>query len=390
MHYLFITLAFLLAVCLSRIVIPRIIIAAVKKNLYDEPEERKLHTTAVPRLGGFAFVPIIFFSLAFVIALLYKYDPPLQRISQAVFPEMLLLSCGLLFLYLIGIWDDLIGARYRMKFAVQILAASLIPLSGLWINNLYGLFGIYCLTPWVGIPFTILLVVFIVNAINLIDGIDGLASGLSSIALGVMGVFFILNGSLFFAMLSFVTVGVLLPFFYYNVFGKTFQNKKIFMGDTGSLTLGYILAFLAIRLASIDPLVLPVTANGLMIAFSTLLVPMLDVCRVMLVRIRNKKHLFTADNNHIHHQFLKMGFTPRGALIRILLISCLFCAANIALVNLLNVTILFLIDMSVWVGLHLWFKYKLGKVSQTATELAIRAQSLEDKKSVIRKGVVNY
>lgn len=170
------------------------------------------------------------------------YEIPTERL-HFIIPEFYFMACGLTLLYLSGIKDDLVGLRYRSKFVVQIIAASLIPLSGLWINNLYGLFGIDELTPWLGIPFTILLTVFIVNAINLIDGIDGLASGLSSISLLTLGCLYIYYDQWIYAILAFSTLGVLLPFFYYNVFGKVDRCKKIFMGDTGSLTLGYILAF---------------------------------------------------------------------------------------------------------------------------------------------------
>ncbi len=120
-----------------------------------------------------------------------------------IVPEFYFLVCGLTLLYLSGIKDDLVGLRYRSKFVVQIIAASLIPLSGLWINNLYGLFGIEELTPWLGIPFTILLTVFIVNAINLIDGIDGLASGLSSISLLTLGSLYLYYDQWIYAMLAF-------------------------------------------------------------------------------------------------------------------------------------------------------------------------------------------
>jgi UDP-N-acetylmuramyl pentapeptide phosphotransferase/UDP-N-acetylglucosamine-1-phosphate transferase len=353
MDYLFITLAFILAIALSKVIIPFIIAVAVQKNLYDEPDERKQHTTTIPRLGGFSFVPIILFAMAFVIAIIYQYNSGMVlKAVRAVFSEMMLLVCGLLFLYLIGLWDDLVGARYRIKFLIQILAASFIPISGLWINDLYGLFGIHQLAPWLGITFTIFLIVFIVNAVNLIDGIDGLASGLSCIALAVMGTFYLINGSLFFSMLAFVTLGVLLPFFYYNVFGKV-SKSKIFMGDTGSLTLGYILAFLAIRLTVTDTAILPVTEGSIMIAFSTLIIPVFDVCRVILVRFRNKKPLFTADRNHIHHKFLKMGFSSRVAMVCILLVAALFCLMNIFLLHLLDMTALFLIDILLWVVMHL-------------------------------------
>lgn len=157
---------------------------------------------------------------------------------------------------------------------IQLICACLFPISGLWINDFYGLFGIYQLSAWFGIPFTILTVIFITNAINLIDGIDGLASGLSSAALLVLGFLFIDKGLWIYSMLAFSTFGVLVPFFYYNVFGSAEHARKIFMGDTGSLTLGYILSFLAIKYSQSTNLI-PETQGAIVIAFSTLIVPSL-------------------------------------------------------------------------------------------------------------------
>lgn len=265
------------------------------------------------------------------------------------------MACGLTLLYLSGIKDDLVGLRYRSKFVVQIIAASLIPLSGLWINNLYGLFGIDELTPWLGIPFTILLTVFIVNAINLIDGIDGLASGLSSISLLTLGCLYIYYGQWIYAILAFSTLGVLLPFFYYNVFGKVDRCKKIFMGDTGSLTLGYILAFLAISYTNYNPERAPYSEGAIVVAFSTLIVPMFDVIRVMLVRIRNHKSLFEADKNHIHHKFLAMRLSPHYAMICILAMALTYSSLNIVLISIINNNLLLLADIAVWIGLNIWF-----------------------------------
>lgn len=331
-------------------------VVAFRKRLFDIPDARKVHTGMVPRLGGLSFVPTILFSLAFATAIRYKYDSDISRdMERLILPEFYLFICGLTLIYLSGIKDDLVGLRYRTKFFIQIIAASFLPLSGLWINDLYGLFGIHTLTPWVGIPFTLFIVVFITNAINLIDGIDGLASGLSSVALLVFGFLFLYNHLWTYAMLSLATFGVLLPFFYYNVFGEAKRCKKIFMGDTGSLTLGYILAYLSIRYASYNPSLSLYAEGALIISFSTLLVPVFDVVRVMLVRARNRHHLFQADKNHIHHKFLSMGFSPRLSLFLILLMACFFSCANIALIPYINNNMVLLGDILVWIGLNIWF-----------------------------------
>lgn len=358
MIYIFIAISLLISIVLSALIIPRILVVAFRKKLFDIPDERKVHSGIIPRLGGISFVPTILFSLAFTTGLRYLigYEIAIDSLHFIV-PEFYFLVCGLTLLYLSGIKDDLVGLRYRSKFVIQIIAASLIPLSGLWINNLYGLFGIEELTPWLGIPFTILLTVFIVNAINLIDGIDGLASGLSSISLLTLGSLYIYYDQWIYAMLAFSTLGVLLPFFYYNVFGNVDRCKKIFMGDTGSLTLGYILAFLAISYTNNNPERAPYSAGAIVIAFSTLIVPMFDVIRVILVRARNHKGLFDADKNHIHHKFLDMGFSSRKAMICILAMALSFSIINIILASVMNNNILLLADIVVWIGLNLWFDW---------------------------------
>lgn len=356
MNHLFIILAFSISAYIASILIPRILLISMRKRLFDEPDARKVHQKAVPRLGGVSFFPTILFSFCSVLAIREFLGYGISA-SRAVYllPECLLLVCGLTLLYLVGIADDLIGVRYRQKFIVQIFCACLFPLSGLWINDLYGLLGINAVPAWLGMPLTVLLVVFITNAINLIDGIDGLASGLSSVSLLVLGSLFMHKELWSYSIIAFATFGVLVPFFYYNVFGKAERCRKIFMGDTGSLTLGYILSFLAIKYSQYNPDVTPYTNGAFIIAFSTLIVPAFDVIRVIMVRIRMGKSPFEPDRNHIHHKFLAMGFTSRKTMILILLISCSFSAINIFLMPYVDSIVLLIADISIWVGLNLWW-----------------------------------
>lgn len=356
MNLLFVIIAFILSVCVAQIIIPRILMISFRKKLFDMPDARKVHKHAIPRLGGVAFFPTILFSCCAVLSLraLTGYGIPLLQ-SANILPESMFLICGMVLLYLTGIADDLMGVRYRQKFIIQLICAIFFPLSGLWINELYGVFGIYALPAWIGMPFTVLLVVFITNAINLIDGIDGLASGLSSVALWVLGFLFIEKGLWAYAMLAFSTFGVLVPFFYFNVFGSAEHARKIFMGDTGSLTLGYILSFLAIKYSQNNSVVDSFTEGAFVIAFSTLIVPAFDVVRVVLIRIRTGKSPFEPDKNHIHHKFLAMGFTPKKTMIIILLISCVFCGVNVLLMPYVNNTFMLVLDISVWIVLHLWW-----------------------------------
>ncbi len=355
--------AFVSAVILGRIIIPNILIISLRKRLFDVPDERKVHKRPIPRLGGVTFFPVILFSLCvFTAVRLMTGHGPAETSTTDLVCEFLFLTGGLTLLYIVGIADDLIGVRYRKKFLVQIISAAMFPLSGLYINNFYGLFGIYLIPAEVGIPLTMLLVVFITNAINLIDGIDGLASGLSMVALLVFGVLFVHFRMWSYAMLAFVTVGVIIPFFSYNVFGSADLGRKIFMGDTGSLTLGYILSFFVIKYCMYEPdMLLTMKTSPVLVSFSVLMVPCLDVIRVVLRRARNKRSLFMPDKTHIHHKFLAMGFSPRRALVTIQLMSACFCAFTIVAILYMNNTLVFVIDVVVWTLLNLWFDHVISK-----------------------------
>ena len=355
--------AFVSAVILGRIIIPNILIISLRKRLFDVPDERKVHKRPIPRLGGVTFFPVILFSLCvFTAVRLMTGHGPADTSTTDLVCEFLFLTGGLTLLYIVGIADDLIGVRYRKKFLVQIISAAMFPLSGLYINNFYGLFGIYLIPAEVGIPLTMLLVVFITNAINLIDGIDGLASGLSMVALLVFGVLFVHFRMWSYAMLAFVTVGVIIPFFSYNVFGSADLGRKIFMGDTGSLTLGYILSFFVIKYCMYEPdMLLTMKTSPVLVSFSVLMVPCLDVIRVVLRRVRNKRSLFMPDKTHIHHKFLAMGFSSRRALVTIQLMSACFCAFTIVAILYMNNTLVFVIDVVVWTLLNLWFDHVINR-----------------------------
>ena len=355
--------AFVSAVILGRIIIPNILIISLRKRLFDVPDERKVHKRPIPRLGGVTFFPVILFSLCvFTAVRLMTGHGPAETSTTDLVCEFLFLTGGLTLLYIMSIADDLIGVRYRKKFLVQIISAAMFPLSGLYINNFYGLFGIYLIPAEVGIPLTMLLVVFITNAINLIDGIDGLASGLSMVALLVFGVLFVHFRMWSYAMLAFVTVGVIIPFFSYNVFGSADLGRKIFMGDTGSLTLGYILSFFVIKYCMYEPdMLLTMKTSPVLVSFSVLMVPCLDVIRVVLRRARNKRALFMPDKTHIHHKFLAMGFSPRRALVTIQLMSACFCAFTIVAILYMNNTLVFVIDVVVWMLLNLWFDHVINR-----------------------------
>lgn len=350
---LFLLFGFLFAVSLGMVIIPRILVISHKKRLYDVPDARKVHTMPVPRLGGLSFFPVILMSMFLVIGFrLYFWDMDTSSLSFNMLYEYLFLFVGMTLLYLVGVCDDLVGVGYRYKFAVQIAAAFLLVLSGNWFDSLGGLFGIYSVPAWMGMPFTVFIVVYITNAINLIDGIDGLASGLCCIALSVLSVIFFLRGQYVYALLAICTLGILMPFWCYNVFGNANRGHKLFMGDAGSLTLGYVISFLIIHM-SVTNEVSPTLSNPYMvIAFSTVLVPLLDVIRVVLHRLREHKNPFLPDKNHFHHKLLRTGMRVRVVMVCIIAISAFFILLNSSLAWRVDITYLFFLNLFCWSILH--------------------------------------
>ena len=350
---LFLLFGFLFAVSLGMVIIPRILVISHKKRLYDVPDARKVHTMPVPRLGGLSFFPVILMSMFLVIGFrLYFWDMDTSSLSFNMLYEYLFLFVGMTLLYLVGVCDDLVGVGYRYKFAVQIAAAFLLVLSGNWFDSFGGLFGIYSVPVWVVVPFTVFIVVYITNAINLIDGIDGLASGLCCIALSVLSVIFFLRGQYVYALLAICTLGILMPFWCYNVFGNANRGHKLFMGDAGSLTLGYVISFLIIHM-SVTNEVSPTLSNPYMvIAFSTVLVPLLDVIRVVLHRLREHKNPFLPDKNHFHHKLLRTGMRVRMVMVCIIAISAFFILLNSSLAWRVDITYLFFLNLFCWSILH--------------------------------------
>lgn len=363
-HVFQIVLGFILATMLGLFIIPRILVISHRKRLFDMPDVRKVHCRPISRLGGVTFFPVIVLVMC-SISLFELHNGYAIGLGRNLLNEMLCLLVGLMLLYIVGVCDDLIGVRYNRKFLVQILAAAFLPLSGLYIHNFYGLFGWYEIPALVGVLFTMLLTVFIINAINLIDGIDGLASGLCMVALSIFGVTLAINGWWIYTMLAFVCVGVLIPFFIYNVFGNAERGHKIFMGDTGSLTLGFIISLLAVKyIVSMGQTESVVDGWPLVIAFSVLLVPCLDVFRVILSRLKRRVHPFKPDRCHFHHKILNMGFTPRKALIFIELISIAFIAFTVLLVHVGVLAYwVFIYDVILWTLLNVWFSRIIRKKS---------------------------
>jgi UDP-N-acetylmuramyl pentapeptide phosphotransferase/UDP-N-acetylglucosamine-1-phosphate transferase len=322
-----------------------------EKNLYDIPDARKVHKKAIPRLGGISFLPsMLLASLVAVIMLNHNFQG--NAISLSTWSITFFIS--LLLIYGIGIVDDLVGLGAKTKFSVQIIAATIFPFSGLYINNLYGFCGIHEIPFYIGSALTVFIIVFVCNAINLIDGIDGLSAGISLIALSGFLVCFFREGIIVYSILIAGLIGILIPFLYFNIFGKAENNRKIFMGDSGSLTLGFILGFLFVKFTMDNPNVKHFRIESMMLAYSLLIVPSFDVVRVSMVRLFHKAHIFQADKNHIHHKLMRTGMNQHQALICIMTITLAFILTNLVLWYLIkiNMSCVVVIDIVIWMLLH--------------------------------------
>lgn len=342
----FIALSFILALVIESFLLPKIIAISRKKCLFDIPDERKQHGALISRLGGISFLPTLLLATTITLFISIKVNETTDY-SQFydILTDFMMVVSGVMILYIIGIKDDLTEVNYRKKFVAQFIASIFLILSGTYINNLYGLFGIYYIPMWIGAPLTILLCIFITNSINLIDGIDGLASGICGIALTFYGCLFFVSEQWTYAIICFSMLGTLTSFFYFNVLSR---KNKIFMGDTGSLMLGFLLSFLGIRLAMNLPEITSFTPEGGILTIgSALFVPMFDTIKVMYARIRVHRNMFCPDRRHIHHRLIDIGFSNRATMLMIIAASLLITLTNFIALNYIDINIVFFIDLLV-------------------------------------------
>ncbi|MEO7922072.1 MAG: MraY family glycosyltransferase [Chitinophagaceae bacterium] len=290
--YRFALLCFVTAFVITLVTIPPIISLVKKYRLFDVPNARKEHVAPIPTMGGIAI-------MAGMMTALFCWFPFNNAMAQICF----FLSIAVLFG--LGIMDDLKDLSAKYKFIIQLGLATLIALSGIRITSLEGLLGIHELSLSAQYTFTILAIVGITNAFNLIDGIDGLAGGLGFMSLVTLGIFLTMSGDANTALVAFALAGGILAFLYFN-----FNPAKIFMGDTGSLVLGFVVAVLCIRLMQVNVVIAePVLPHAPVFVLGIVLVPVFDTLRVLISRIWNGRSPFLADKTHIHHLLTNQGFS---------------------------------------------------------------------------------
>ncbi len=289
---------FITSFIISFFAIPVIIKVADLKHLMDEPDQnRKLHKIKTPTLGGIALFAGTLFAFS-------SFNDYLKS------PEINFMIPAIVLLFFAGIKDDILAISPLKKLAVQCVCAALVTILGnLRLTSLWGMFGINEIPIVAGSAITFLLIVALINAYNLIDGVNGLAGGLGFIACMFFGTWFEMTHVQSLAILSFALAGSLLGFLYFN-----FKNAKIFMGDTGSMIIGFIISILLIkfvennRIPGFEVSEYYIKAAPA-VALSAVMVPLLDMTRVFFYRLLKRRSPFSADRSHIHHILLDSGLS---------------------------------------------------------------------------------
>ncbi|MCF0193639.1 MAG: undecaprenyl/decaprenyl-phosphate alpha-N-acetylglucosaminyl 1-phosphate transferase [Bacteroidaceae bacterium] len=324
------------------LVLPWLLRLSKKRGLYDIPNERKVHSNKIPRIGGMIFFP----SVAVAVIVLsfmenvFSESPDMVRISTVI------VMAGVSLVYFIGVIDDIFGLEAKFKFVVQMIAAAVMPACGMYIDNLHGLFGIHELPIFFAWGITIFVIMLVVNAMNLIDGIDGLSSSLAVVALISFTVLYAHIGAYGCGLISVALLASVLVFMRYNIFGDENKNTKVFMGDAGSLILGYTFAVLFIRYATHTYVASP---SAMSLSFSLLTVPVLDLVRVAFVRLFQGKSIFAADKQHIHHICLDAGMTMRRAVVVIVALQLTIIGVTAAMSHHgVNINLMLVVDVLIF------------------------------------------
>jgi len=291
------------------------LIIAKRKELFAEVNHRSSHATPTPAFGGISLF-VVFICAALT----------MLGIGSSHSIGFVVLSAFILFMS--GLKDDLMGTSARTKLLVQLGTACLVLLnSELTVTHLSGFFGIGEVTPVAGFLISLGFIVFLVNAYNLIDGIDGLAGILAIVAFSVFGVYYYVNDNSSLAVIIASMIGALVSFLTWNFASS---KRKMFMGDTGSLVIGFILAVNALIIIagqSVNPEPFFVPQNAVIFILSILVIPVLDTLRIIVIRLSNGQKPWVADRNHMHHLLLDKGLSHKQAT---------FCLASLQVIAILG------------------------------------------------------
>ncbi|MDB2597291.1 undecaprenyl/decaprenyl-phosphate alpha-N-acetylglucosaminyl 1-phosphate transferase [Schleiferiaceae bacterium] len=317
-----------------------------KLGLVDEPNERSSHSKIIPRVGGLAiFLPYLVLGLGFYLT---GYDYLQLNSGYWV---------GLSAIVALGTLDDRLDLGSSLKFFVQFAIAAYYVLStGNYVDNLYGLFGVGALPSWLGIGLSIITVVYLINAVNLIDGVDGLAAGISLLALYLFST--LMGSGEHLITFAFIGIG-LIVFMGFNYSEK----RKIFLGDAGSLSLGFIMATFAIEfLHSGNAHHVHLNLNPVIVAILILGYPVADTIRVFAIRISLGLSPFNADRRHMHHVLLDKGFTHFGVTTFIMTVMAGLVLGNKLLGPRLDSHLVILINILGILLIHLFVRHRSAQL----------------------------
>ena len=299
--------------------IPVIIQIAKAKKLFDEPDERKVHKTVIPTLGGLGIFA------GFILACL-------MGVPAGVNTEFQYFVAAAIVIFFLGLKDDVMILSASKKFVGQLIAAGiLIKFGGVSINNMHGFLGIYEIPYYAGVILSFFTIIVITNSFNLIDGVDGLAGSLGLITTVVFGSYFFYAGQVTYGVMAFALAGSVMGFLIYN-----FSPAKIFMGDTGSLLIGLINSILVIKfiaIAGAPGAKFPISASPA-IGFAILIIPLFDTLRVFGLRILDRRSPFSPDRIHVHHFLLDLGFSHKKITLACVSATILFITMAFAMRNL--------------------------------------------------------
>ncbi len=301
---------FLMALFFTALVHPLIVRMAVSRNMFDNPDRRKLQTRPVPVMGGLA----VFFGI--VVG---------AGATSVFFNSYALFTCviTLTVMMYVGMLDDMVGLSPVLRLFVELcLVAFVVYMDKTSINDFHGLLGIGKLPVWASLPLCSVACLGIINSINLIDGVDGLSSGICIFACLCFGVAFCSSYDGTMAVMASLAAGALVPFFFHNVFG---QKSKMFVGDSGTLMLGMLMSIFCMRMIDNTSLVAYNHPRMGVVAFalSVLSVPVFDALRVMFGRILKGESPFHADRSHLHHLFIELGFSHVGTTVAVVSLNAL-------------------------------------------------------------------
>ena len=295
-NYITLIISPLIALILVLVLTPFFRKIAFKLNFVDKPNYRKSHFTAIPLIGGF----MVFLCATIALTISKYFNPSFQQISPLIIGSFILLVMGII--------DDKVNLRASLKLIIQLGVAVFVYSSGIKIESLFGILGINEIPEIFKFILTVLIITGTVNAFNLSDGIDGLAGGLAIIGFTSFSIIALVHQQYLFASLFLTIIGALIGFLKYNLSKK----RKIFMGDAGSLFLGYILVVSGIMLIQ-ESTNTPDITRTLSTVIGVLILPVIDSIRVYRKRIQKGFSPFRADKTHLHHLLLGLKLEHKKA-----------------------------------------------------------------------------